>query len=96
MSMINATERATNPPTTAQAAGRAKSECLERKIIQWEKMKHAAMNASKAAENPIALPSVFGTYLSMLPVKSACIGSMSGMCGYSASPAQTVPKIIGT
>ena len=71
MSMINATERATNPPTTAQAAGRAKSECLERKIIQWEKMKHAAMNASKAAGNPIALPSVFGTYLSMLPVKSA-------------------------
>ena len=54
--------RAKSPYARADVAGAAGSPGrFERRIIQWEKTKHAAMNTSKTTGNPMALPSVFGT-----------------------------------
>ena len=74
--------RANRPYASAEVAGAAGSVGrLDRRIIQWQNAKHAAMNSSNAMGNPTAEARVFGAQLSTLPAKSACMGSMSGIAG---------------
>ena len=62
-------------------AGRAGSmSFFDRIVIQWLKMKHAAMNTSNNKGNAMSA-GPFGVHWFTFPAKSKCVGTISGADG---------------
>ena len=53
---------------------------FDRIVIQWLKMKHAAMNTSNNKGNAMSA-GPFGVHWFTFPAKSKCVGTISGTDG---------------